>query len=90
MGFISMTEPCKLVQKAFGRSTLPGIASSNELLLALPLLALRVVLHTRATTHDSAYPDLMPVPCAVASMSAVQNCYKGHFLKNLRRDLSVA
>ena len=91
MGFISMTEPSELVQKAIGRSNATWNRVKQQAVAGVGASACIAcgfyTQYTQATTRDSAYPDLMPVP--VASMSMVQNCYKGHFLKTFSCDASV-
>ena len=58
-GFISMTEPSKLVEKAIGR---PNAIWNSVQLQQLLGVTLRVVFaHVQVTTRNSAsaYPDLM-------------------------------
>ena len=92
MGFISMTEPSKLVQKAIGRPNATWNSVKQRAVASVGASAVfrshvACGFYTCATTRDSAYPDFMPVP--VASMSTVQNCYKGYFWKTFSCDISV-
>ena len=75
MTFILRTEPYKLVQKAIGRPNATprtGVGWSpcsrfyTYTYMYMPhthMRRLHVHVHTKATTRDSAYPDLMLVNC---------------------------